>query len=845
MILHRSTLSCGHGLWVRLLAAGLLALLVLARSAAAQGTTGTLADPMSTAQLMQYADRLQLDAGQRLAIESIHDEYKSEFRRLRDNEIDDFLKSMHSMQSVGMMPDRARVEAFFKKMQRLQGRIKTLDDRLFDQLLPILNEEQLPMLSRVRLARQRQRYTSQQMMPMTGRRPVDLSEVFLETDLPADVLVDADHVIAAYERHLTTAMRRASDAAGRFNLDMLDAFEEMGYGEITQEDLSDPEVMKQMMADMKQVWAEIGTKMKEAATAITELNRRTLRRVAAFLPPDSAREFRNNYYRAAYPELVGMLAMERQEWFAWATEHEDVSDEQREQLAAALALHRQKLDRLVDDAVELIEARRENSSPMDFDMEAMQEHQQQLMKIHSAAQKLRSTTMIAVKEIVPRITPTDPVEDAQQKALALAGVDDLFEADTGQDSDTADADEKTGDHVQPPVRRIDKWIPNPISERDIARYAEELALDDEALAWVHDLHAGYAQQFDSIEALRELQAAGRSLWRYDPATGTTEPPATDAFERVHQLRLKAIERIILVDRSFFDDVQALTPDEHVRTLARLRTRRLRQIYTVNAPMYRFGLDQSAEGSIDLVEIVQAGTLDEDDLQLIDSILATYEEPATDLFRTRFEAQLSYQRTMQMWSAEARAHQGDPDAGMESAMRYREIVGEASKKVDDAGRNVAQLNRRTIEELVDTLSDAAGTSIRLAYERKAYPSIYKDPVSIERPLRAAFKLKDLTGQQREQLDELAASYEPEYQRLSAAMVKHVGRNQVNPMNFEVGDWQDYQKKQEQLQRLRFDRDELCYRAISRLKVILDPGQIKRIGGLPAPRTPRPGGVIISR
>ena len=225
MILHRSTLSCGHGLWVRLLAAGLLALLVLARSAAAQGTTGTLADPMSTAQLMQYADRLQLDAGQRLAIESIHDEYKKEFRRLRDNEIDDFLKSMHSMQSVGMMPDRARVEAFFKKMQRLQGRIKTLDDRLFDQLLPILNEEQLPMLSRVRLARQRQRYTSQQMMPMMGRRPVDLSEVFLETDLPAGVSGDADQVIAAYERHLTTAMRRASDAAGRVNLDMLDAFE--------------------------------------------------------------------------------------------------------------------------------------------------------------------------------------------------------------------------------------------------------------------------------------------------------------------------------------------------------------------------------------------------------------------------------------------------------------------------------------------------------------------------------------------------------------------------------------------------------------------------------------------
>ena len=851
MLLHRSTMSCGDGPWPRLIAILLLTLLVPAPFAAGQGTIGTLPDPMSTRQLMQFADRLQLDASQRSAIESIHDEYKIEFRKLRDNEIDDFLDDTRSWGGMGAMPRREDMESSFNEMQRLQARIKRLDDRLFDQLLPTLTAEQLPLLGRVRLARERQRYRSNRMMAMTGRPPVDLSEVFLATDLPAEVRAEVDQVIAAYERHLTTAMRRASEAASRFSLDMFDAFQENGYGGKTEEDLSDPETMKQMMEDMKQIWSDIGSTSREAATRIAELNRRTYRRVAAFLPPEAAQDFRNRYYRAAFPELGGMLSMTRQQWFDWAIEHKDVSDEQREQLTATLALHAQKLDRLIENAVEFIEARRETMSPFDFDQEAMLEYLQQLQAVRKEAQQLMATTIGAANEIVPQITAAGVVENAQQRALALAGVDALLELDTGRDgddreTDTADAEKNAGVRMHTPDGRIDQWILGPISRQEIARYAADLDLDDAALAQLRDLHVGYAQQFDSMGAIVELQKAGQSMRRYDPATGAVLRPEADALERIDQLRMKAIEQIALFDRSFFDDVEALVSDEHVPTIARLQARRLRQMYNVNGTMnFAFGFDQSAEGSLDLVELVEDRTLDDDALQRINSVLAAYEGPATDLFRKRFEAQLAFQQAMRVWSAAAQSLQGDPAEAMEYARRHQEIVGDASEKVNDTSRKVAELNRRTLEELVNTLPDAAGTSIRTAYERKAYPSIFKDPVSIERHLRAAFRLKDLTEQQREQLDLLAATYDPEYQRLSKAMVAQVGGHPMNPLNFEPGDWQEYQQKQEQMKRLRFDRDELCYRAINKLKASLSPEQIKRIGGLPAPRTPGQGSVIISR
>ena len=834
MMLHPVTMSRGGGLWLRLAAVVLLAFLVLSRAAAGQGTTGALSDPMSTHQLMQFADRLGLDADQRLAIESIHDEYKTAFRKLRKNEIDDFLKEMRASQNTGMMPKRDVIEAMLKKMQRLEARIKSLDDRLFDQLLPTLREEQLPWLDRVRLTRARQRYKSQQMMAMAGGPAVDLSEAFYAVDLPPEAMADADQVIAGYERHLTTAMKRASQATGRMYLDMIEAFEELGYGEMTEEDLTDPEAMKQMMADMQQIWSQVGGKQMEAAAAIADLNRRTYRRVAAFLPPEAARVFRGEYYRAAYPELRFMLSMEKQEWFKWALEHKDLSDEQQAQLAAAVDVHRQKLDRMVDDAVKLIEAHREVLSPFNFDQEAMLEHQHRLGEIQTAARKLRNTTMVAVREIVPERTAAAAVEDAHQKALAFAGVADLLKPETDQDAD----DKKADDRARQSTPQIDRWIAGPISERDIGRYAEHLDLVGDRLAELHDLHADYSQQFDSLEVFGELKAATQSLWQYNATSGTARMPDADALDRVDQLRLRAIEHITTLDRAFFNDVESLVSDELVPKVARLQTRRLRQMYTGNAVgMHGFGMYQSAAGGIDLVVLVELAenrTFEDDDLQRIDAILAAYEQPATDLFRKRFEAQLAYQGAMRVWSAEAQALQGDPAAMMEYAERYKEVVGDASEKLDNARRNLAQLNRRTIGELVNTLGEPAGASIQLAYDRKAYPSIYKDPVSIERQLKAAYKLKDLTEQQRKQLDLLATTYDPEYLRLSAAMVAHVASDTPNMMNFKASDWQEYRKKQEQLQLIRFDRDELCYRAVNKLKVILGPEQIKRIGNLPAPR-----------
>ncbi len=365
---------------------------------------------------------------------------------------------MHALQRGGMMPDREAAVSQLRKMERLQARIEEIDTRLFDALLPVLTEAQLPLVDRERLARERRRYQAQGMVLQMGRAPVDLGDVFRETDLPADVRAEVDPEIADYERRLTSAMREVSKAAARMNVDMLDAFQARGYGDMDQEQLADPEVMAKMMKDMQEIWAEIGAGLAEKSARIIELNRRTYRRVAALLPEEAGRDFRAAYYRREYPELSFIFFMRSEKGFDRMIDRQNLTGEQRELAAAAVDGYRQQLDRMIDDAVKRIDARREGSSPFDFDRESMQERQRELMEIQKAVRELTTTTMAAINQVIGERAPAEVAAEAQRNALALVGAEALLE-DPEAPADPAAKEARNAE--EPFVNRIDQWVPGP------------------------------------------------------------------------------------------------------------------------------------------------------------------------------------------------------------------------------------------------------------------------------------------------------------------------------------------------------------------------------------------------
>ena len=112
-------------------------------------------------------------------------------------------------------------------------------------------------------------------------------------------------------------------------------------------------------------------------------------------------------------------------------------------------------------------------------------------------------------------------------------------------------------------------------------------------------------------------------------------------------------------------------------------------------------------------------------------------------------------------------------------------------------------------------------------------MYEDPASVDRQLTEALALDDLTDAQREKLGELAATYRPEYERVSRAMVTLAAQRGPNLTTIEPEEWQEYQSRNAQMEKLRFDRDEMNFRANGRIRSTLTEEQLLRIGGLPSP------------
>ena len=208
---------------------------VVVNRADAQGTMGMLPGPISTTELDGYAQRLQLSPQQRRGLDALHDQYKQEFRALREGEIAAFLAKMREMDG-GALPKRKMIEDFLEQMDALSRKIASLDNRFFDQLPASLTEEQLTMMPRVRLARQRGRMENMQIMWMGGERPLDVSALAFGMELSDADRTTADPVLSQYETKLTSEMEKLYEHSHKTIMGMYEALEKLGIDETASQD---------------------------------------------------------------------------------------------------------------------------------------------------------------------------------------------------------------------------------------------------------------------------------------------------------------------------------------------------------------------------------------------------------------------------------------------------------------------------------------------------------------------------------------------------------------------------------------------------------------------------------
>lgn len=804
---------------------------LLHHSALAQGTSGTLPDPISTQELMRYGDRLHLSNQQRQAASALHDEYKQQFRALREGEIAQFLSEVRSTET-GTMPSRKAVEDIFKRMSALTRKIEAVDNSLFDKMQNLLTEEQQALMPRVRQARERARFSAQRMMWMGGAQQVDLSELLMEIDIADAERQTVDGLMAQYESALTSQMNRLYQATTRTMMDMFDALEQMGMADA---DMEDPESMEKFGQAMQQVWGDITKKSMELTGDIAELNRKTCKSVGDLLPAEAARSLRNSFYSRSYPE-AGFVFGTGEGMFLSAMKFTELTDEQKTAIIATRDELRSKLDPLGQEMIDLLDERRNTMSPFEYDQEYWEKYQKKVgalqMSVNEAQQAaVTSLRAILGPELAEKVAGID-TPDKQKKAMAALSVTEpaAEEIEPGVDVSAEESD-------APQAWGGDQFLPPAITQRELAEYVRMLGLGPEQEAVIEDLHTQYNEAFARFNAteLKTLQTAQQSMWQYDQETNKSTPPTNDAIDHIYQLRSRALLAALAVDNQFFDDVAAaVLAENQADRLDRVKNARARMVH--NRSQYYVGVAYggSAESSIDLSRLVRSLRLSDADLAVIDAGLADYEEKATEAFRQRYEAALGTNRAQEKWNAEAMAAQAEGGNGMAIASRYQATMGAAQTKLREACDGISQLNRKTVDDLATALPSTAAQTLRSAFNRKAFPEIFNDPGNADSSLQSASRLGDVTEEQRRMINDFAAEFHPAYMSLCDQMVlASDGASAYFGASFTQDDWKEWQERQELLSKLTFDRNELCARTVRKLRTIMTEPQIERLGGLPDP------------
>ena len=164
------------------------------------------------------------------------------------------------------------------------------------------------------------------------------------------------------------------------------------------------------------------------------------------------------------------------------------------------------------------------------------------------------------------------------------------------------------------------------------------------------------------------------------------------------------------------------------------------------------------------------------------------------------------------------------------MEYARAMQEIGEDVRKANKAIANFNRSTLDEIIATIDDSSGSQLQRAYKRACYPNIYQNTNSGEHLISASKKMNDLSDEQRMSISLLELEFQPQYEVLCDKMVDiYEEPSSAVSQTFDDPDFvKEYMQRQQKLQVIQFDLNELGAKAKRRLRQILTPTQLERIG-----------------
>lgn len=815
-------------------------ILIVSAAANAQGTSGMLPDPISSRDMETYVAWLQLDDDQKQSVEVIHSQYLDSFRELREGDIQELLDEMQELQrGAMMMPDRQTVEDVLERQRRLLSRIASIDNRFFDDLVPVLREKQIIMLERAKLHRERARYqTVVQAMDFGGRRNVDLAEMLREMPLPAEVTARIDPAVEDYERGLTRRHRELFDLTGSMIVAMMDAFEMSGMAGMGEE--IDPDDAMDMVAQMEAIMAEASRPAREKQHDIRQWHSRTFRQVVDLLPPADAEQLRDRFYRRMYPEVFrGNWPADR--LFDDVLGRRELSDDDRLFIETIADEYRSNVSRQVEQIVREAERNPVSDSGMfSFGDHEATEYDKELDRYREQRDRLNDEAITALAAILGDESMADLLEQSgSDRPLSVRSVavgvgggrveTEIIEGDGNIELDAGTIRVQRGSKVDPLAA---------ISLREMLEYVRRTDLTDSQRAVVESLHQSYLEEFTESRKSGPLAEVSSSLggaaWTVDPDTGEQRRPTPADVDARHSARERAFEEVTRLDRRFFDDVElAVLEPEQLAQWRRMRTiRELRRLTSSGTNgMFAFSMNTMQEHEVELGTLALDLELDAESSKVVLPLLDEYLREAVDLHQRRRDAHRHAAIEQEKFSISMMsAVDGNVQVAFDGDWMSR--MQEIGRPINEVNRSLQSMNRRHLQRLTQALSADDAARLRDAYHRQAFPGVYADAQQLDTFFTSALQQDAIEAPLRSELQSLHAAYTRAYgQVIDELLDLYRDAEPASAMGWDPEQFSEQMSRENTIEKVNFDRRELNLKFARRVKELLTEDQIRRCGGLP--------------
>ena len=452
-----------------------LAMLFLGSAASAQSNPLS-PDPVTTPELMKYADMIGLSDQQKLSLITAHDSYKMRYRAFQERDVRKFLDDlidigMRFQRNRFQIPPRDELEGIIDQFKRLMNSTHALDRSLFDEVASSLTEDQLLKLPRARTARDLSIYR-ELVMEFAGEfnpgARVDFAEIMRGASFPPEAVQAADPIIAEYQSSMLSRARGIYEAIADASKVILDLIDELGIRDMTPDKMMAMAQDQNVMLKLQGTFDEASKPFQAAAFELSQLNYRTFKRLAATLPPQQARYLRERYYDIAFDDAY----QGRAEWeqrYADALVLPSVAEQQKQDIQAQQEAFQFREDGMIDGVVADMEAAREYRS---FQQLSERSNDPIRKRIEELRERRASLNAEAISTLEAILGP-EFVAAAQQEKLARKQA-----AEAAAQNATALALPAAASEQKAIEPANDPYFPPPMSLEEFNRICAALAMSE-------------------------------------------------------------------------------------------------------------------------------------------------------------------------------------------------------------------------------------------------------------------------------------------------------------------------------------------------------------------------------